>query len=134
MATYALEWIELYARRGGGASDVQGNRAPYEDPPGSHPAPAGRAPGGGLVYSHRGTPAEWSTCPARGPDHPLDVRNALDDGPFFTLHATPPSARCPIGAGIGPTFTNGYRAAEAAANAVLAQVTIAQALDNTLAS
>ena len=63
-----------------------------------------------------------------------DVRTALDDGPLFAPHATPPSAKCPIGYSIGPTLTSVYQAAEAAANAALARVTIAQSLDDTLAA
>jgi hypothetical protein len=106
IATHALEWIELHARLGGGPSTSEAIAAPRR----------------------------MVTGPAAGQITLLDARTALGDGPFFAVHATPPSAKCPIGYSIGGTLTSVYQAAEAAANASLAEATIAHSLDHTLAA
>jgi DNA-binding IscR family transcriptional regulator len=87
---------------------------------------------GGLVESHRGTPAGWTLTRPATQITLLEVKNALDEGPAFALHSTPPSAKCPIGLSIGPVLSNVYEAAETAADAKLAKITIQQNLDEVL--
>jgi DNA-binding IscR family transcriptional regulator len=81
----------------------------------------------------RGTPGGWSLAGAAGAITLLDVKNALDDGPLFGLHSSAPSANCPIGYSIRTELTDVYAAAERAADAALADATIASTLDETLA-
>ena len=61
------------------------------------------------------------------------MKDALDVGPAFALHASAPSPNCPIGYSIRPVLADVYEAAERAANTTLANITIQQTLDETLA-
>ena len=87
---------------------------------------------GGLVRSHRGANAGW-TLARKGDAITLqDVYEAVEGGPLFRLHASPPNQRCPIGRGIQPALRRVYGALEEQLDRQLAQTTVEQVLDDAI--
>ena len=86
------------------------------------------------MIAHRGSNAGWELARAASEISLREVRDALDDGPLFGLHATTPSDRCPIGYRILPTIEEVYQQAERAADEQLSKISIAATLDATLAT
>lgn len=85
----------------------------------------------GLVVSHRGKNAGWRL--ARRPDAItlLDVYGAVEEGPLFELHASPPNPNCPIARGIKPTLHRVYGGLEAGLKRQLSRTTVAQLFAET---
>lgn len=134
LAVHALEWIELRARLGGGLATSEGIAGSVKTNPVVIRRLLGRLRGAGLVVARRGSDAGWALARPATEISLFDVRSALDEGPLFGLHTTPPSKNCPIGYSIRPELEEVYRRAERAANEQLADITIAAALDATLAA
>jgi Rrf2 family protein len=83
---------------------------------------------GGLVQSQRGANAGWIL--AKRPDAItlLDIYNAVEAGPLFALHHSPPNQGCPVGRGIQPTLKTVYASLEGSLRHDLAKTTVAQVL------
>ena len=82
----------------------------------------------GMVQTREGV--EGGYCLARRPEAiALDeVYAAVEPGPLFGTHTTPPSSHCPIGRGIQPAMASLHAEAERELMAALAKHTIGEAL------
>jgi DNA-binding IscR family transcriptional regulator len=134
LAVHALEWIELRARLGGGLATSEGIAGSVRTNPVVIRRLLSRLRDAGLVTARRGSNAGWALARPAAEISLRDVRDALDDGPMFGLHATPPSENCPVGYSIRPVLDEVYREAERAADEQLSAVSIESALDATLAA
>ena len=134
LAIHSLEWIELQARLGTGPATSDGIAGSVKTNPVVIRRLLGRLKDAGLVVSQRGANAGWTLAQPAEDITLAEVRRAVDDGPLFGLHTSPPSENCPIGRSIRPTLGEVYREAERAAEEQLATVTIAATLDATLAA
>jgi Rrf2 family protein len=86
----------------------------------------------GLVRSRRGVNAGWTLARNPAAITLLDVYNAVDDGPLFGLHASPPNPQCPIGRGLPTTLRKVYGSLEDELRRRLARTSVDEVLAETL--
>jgi Rrf2 family protein len=87
---------------------------------------------GGLVRSQRGANAGWVLAKRPTAITLLDIYNAVEAGPLFAMHHSPPNQTCPVGRGIQPTLRNVYGSLESSLRRDLAKTTVAQVLTETV--
>ena len=87
---------------------------------------------GGMVRSHRGANAGGTLARKAGAITLLDVYKAVEEGPLFRLHASPPNPRCPVGRGIQPALRKVYGPLEEQLRRELAETTVERVLDDAL--
>jgi DNA-binding IscR family transcriptional regulator len=87
----------------------------------------------GILRAERGRGGGWSLG-AAAEDITLDrVRDAVDTGRHFGLHAHEPSQECPVGFGIAPVLSLLFGDVDDAVSQVLSRRTVAEVLDAALA-
>ena len=92
----------------------------------------GRLRGAGLVRARRGANAGWTLARSPRTITLLDVYNAVDDGPIFGLHASPPNPQCPIGRGLPSALRRVYGTLEDEMRRHLARTTVDEVLTETV--
>ncbi len=133
-AVHALCWLEL-ARRGGRPALTS---TEIGDSLASHPVLVRRtlAPlrdHGLLEVTGRGPGAGWRLTRPAAEVSLADLHSALAEQAPFDLHPHEPKQTCPVGYGIRPVLSNVYAEVETAIKTTLANRTVADVLDTTLA-
>ncbi|MFJ4805833.1 Rrf2 family transcriptional regulator [Streptomyces murinus] len=134
VATHVLVWMELYRRQGGTVATSE----QISESVNTNPVVIRRLLGdlrkAGLVSSRRGAGAGWVLARDPARISLLEVYDAVESGPLFAMHRTPPNQECPVGRGIQPAIGKIYDRAEAAVRQELAASTLADVLRDVLAA
>jgi len=81
-----------------------------------------------LVTSRRGANAGWKLARATRAMSLLDVYRAVEEGPLFGLHASPPNPHCHVARALKPALDRIYRGFESRLKQELSRTTVAQVL------
>ena len=134
IALHILSWMTLVARRG--IDLVTSDRIAASV--NTHPVVIRRALGqlrrAGLVRVQRGNGAGWSLARAAESISLLSVYQAVEPDAVFALHPSQPNQACPVGRGIQPALRRVYGGAEEALRGELARTTVADVLEEALAT
>jgi Rrf2 family protein len=132
IAAHALAWIGLYQRRGHDVATSEQIATSVN----TNPVVIRRLLSGlrraGLVDSRRGAGAGWTLSRGLEAITLLDVYEAVEPGPIFALHPSPPDPECVVGHGIGPALTSVYGEIEATLREGLARTTLEDVLRDVL--
>lgn len=82
----------------------------------------------GIVVSRRGANAGWNLAKRADAITLLEVYRALESGPLFGLHSSPPNPNCRVARAIKPALGRIYDKLEAELRRELSKTTIAQVL------
>jgi Rrf2 family protein len=88
----------------------------------------------GLVESHSGPGGGWRLTRPPETMTLLDVYRALEDEPILATRQAPPHSGCPVGPQLRGVLAPVFRAAEAALERELAEVTVEEVLAAVLAA
>jgi Rrf2 family protein len=134
IAVHILSWMTLVARRG--IEVVTSDRIAVSV--NTHPVVIRRALGqlrrAGLVRVQRGNGGGWSLARAAESISLLSVYQAVEPDAVFALHPSQPNQGCPVGRGIQPALRHVYGGVEEVLRAELARTTVADVLEETLAT
>lgn len=132
IAVHALAWMALAQRRGKALLTSDQVAASVNTNPVIIRRGLGNLRRAGLVDVRHGAGAGWSL--ARAPEEItlLDVYEAVEHNPLFSLHRTEPNLECPVGRGIRPALGDVYHGAEQALRRELRSTSIADVLHRTL--
>ncbi|MET1076194.1 MAG: Rrf2 family transcriptional regulator [Umezawaea sp.] len=134
VAVHALAWIGLYQSLGNEVATSEQIAGSASTNPVVIRRLLGELRKAGLVHSQRGTGAGWSLSREPAAITLLDVHDAVEPGPPFSLHRTEPNQDCVVGAGIQPALTAVYSRLERTLRAELAATTVADVLKDVLAT
>lgn len=134
IAAHAVAWIGLYQQQG---HDVATSEQ-IADSANTNPVVIrrllGRLREAGLVESRRGVGAGWRLARSLEDMTLLDVYEAVEPSPLFSMHHAPPNQACVVGAGIQPALQEIYDGVEDGLRAQLSRTTLADVLRATLAA
>ena len=88
----------------------------------------GRLRKGRLVSSRRGANAGWKLGKRPEAMSLLDVYRAVEEGPLFALHSSPPNPHCPVVRALKPALNRVYGDLESRLELELAKTSLAQVL------
>ncbi|GAA1703324.1 Rrf2 family transcriptional regulator [Fodinicola feengrottensis] len=132
VAAHALTWIGLYQRRGHEVATSEQIATSVNTNPVVIRRLLAELRKAGLADSRRGAGAGWTLLRDLAAITLLDVYEAIEPGPIFALHRSPPDPECVIGNGIGPAMAAVYDGIEATLRAELARTTLEDVLRDIL--
>ena len=131
IAVHAMAWVELHSELGGGPATSESIAASVRTNPVVVRRLLGQLRKAGLVISHRGTPAGWTLARPAAEITLLDIKKPSTTDRLRAAHLTA-VAELPYRLQHRPVLADVYEAVEQGANTTLANVTVQQALDETL--
>ena len=132
VAAHALTWIGLYQRRGNEVATSEQIATSVNTNPVVIRRLLAELRKAGLADSRRGAGAGWTLARDLASITLLDVYDAVESGPIFGLHPSPPDPECVVGNGIGPVMSTVYSGIEAGLRADLARTTLEDVLRDVL--
>lgn len=132
IAAHALTWIGLYQRQGNEVATSEQIATSVNTNPVVIRRLLSELRKAGLVDSRRGAGAGWMLSRSLDSITLLDVYDAVEQGPIFGMHPSPPDPECVVGHGIGPAMSTVYNGLETTLRAELARTTLEDVLRDVL--
>ncbi len=109
IAAHVLTWMAMDQESGRVATSDRIAESVQTQPRRDPPLPGASLRAAGLVEARRGAGAGWRLTREPAEVTLLDVYRAIEDGPLFAMHATPPNLGCPVGSRHPPGARRGVR-------------------------